>query len=89
MAARGLITLFRSVNPKLLQQKDRGRIGAKNLKDYGNFDSKLQYGSVIVNEFVPGAEILTEEAMENEEAIGSDLDTDEEGWMNVDSSGNY
>ena len=33
MAARGLITLFRSVNPKLLQQKDRGRVGANNLKE--------------------------------------------------------
>ncbi len=25
MAARGLITLFRSINPKLLHRKDRGR----------------------------------------------------------------
>lgn len=88
MAARSLITLFRSVNPKLLQQKDRGRVGANNLKEISN-DSNLKYGAFKINEFVPGAEILTEEAMEIE-SNNSKIDTDkkESEWIDVENSGN-
>lgn len=63
MAARGLITLFRSVNPKLLHRKDRGRpTQATKELEVAEF-CKQQPKS-----FVPGSECLTIEAVEEPSA---------------------
>ncbi|KAI6207246.1 Protein SDA1 [Aphelenchoides fujianensis] len=61
MAARGLVQLFRAVNPQVLRSKDRGRpteatrevmeaLAAGRVKGFGKHDAAV--------DFVPGAEIL-------------------------------
>ena len=73
MAARGLISLFRTVNPKLLARKDRGR--PTEAIDEGIIAGPLQFGAAKTVDFVPGAEILPENADEAEE---SENDQEEE-----------
>ena len=62
MAARALITLFRSVNPKLLARKDRGRPtdGENDDQEYVGFARPK------VADFISGAEILSMEAPEDD-----------------------
>uniref|UniRef100_A0A0M3IKB9 Protein SDA1 n=1 Tax=Ascaris lumbricoides TaxID=6252 RepID=A0A0M3IKB9_ASCLU len=65
MAARGLITLFRSVNPKLLHKKDRGR-PTEAMKEL----EAPEFGVVRTKSYVAGAECLPEvrgESGEDEE----------------------
>lgn len=73
MAARGLIQLFRSLNPHMLHKKDRGRpteaSGEAKIKDYGELEAK---------DYIPGAEVLEVEKKEGEE--------DEEGWESASIS---
>ncbi|KAK6013797.1 NUC130/3NT domain protein, partial [Ostertagia ostertagi] len=84
MAARALITLFRSVNPRLLARKDRGRpTDGDDEKEF------LGFAKPAVADSVPGAEVLEEEREEtgvmevdddddSDESIEiSDVDTDE------------
>ncbi|VDO23688.1 unnamed protein product [Haemonchus placei] len=84
MAARALITLFRSVNPRLLARKDRGRpTDGDEEKEF------LGFARPAVADFVPGAEVLEEDRKEtgemevdeaddeNESLEISDVDTDE------------
>ncbi|PIO72626.1 SDA1 protein [Teladorsagia circumcincta] len=84
MAARALITLFRSVNPRLLARKDRGRpTDGDDEKEF------LGFAKPVVAESVPGAEVLEEDREEtgvmevdddddSDESIEiSDVDTDE------------
>ncbi|KAK6108193.1 SDA1 family protein [Brugia pahangi] len=75
MAARGIITLFRAVNPKLLHRKDRGRPTQK-LKDL----KVAEFGVEYAKEFVEGAECLPVEA----DAIDRELD-DESDDTDFDS----
>ncbi|CAF97166.1 unnamed protein product [Tetraodon nigroviridis] len=67
MSARGLIQLFRSLNPQMLHKKDRGRpteaSAEAKIKDYGELEAK---------DYIPGAEVLEEEEEDKEE--------DEDGW---------
>ncbi|XP_053195871.1 protein SDA1 homolog [Scomber japonicus] len=67
MSARGLIQLFRNLNPQMLHKRDRGRpteaSAEAKIKDYGELEAK---------DYIPGAEVLEEEKEEGEE--------DEDGW---------
>lgn len=73
MSARGLIQLFRSLNPQMLHKKDRGRpteaSAEAKIKDYGELEAK---------DYIPGAEVLEVESKEGEE--------DEEGWESASIS---
>ncbi|MFH4976396.1 hypothetical protein AB6A40_003105 [Gnathostoma spinigerum] len=69
MAARGIITLFRSVNPKLLKKKDRGR-PTESMKEI----DPIEFGSNTAKSFVPGAECLFEFRKESEEITDDNAD---------------
>ncbi|XP_054908582.1 protein SDA1 homolog [Poeciliopsis prolifica] len=75
MSARGLIQLFRNLNPQLLHKKDRGRPTEASteakIKDYGELEAK---------DYIPGAEVLEVEE-ENKEEEG-----DEDGWESASIS---
>ncbi|TNN55541.1 Xenotropic and polytropic retrovirus receptor 1 [Liparis tanakae] len=75
MSARGLIQLFRSLNPKMLHKRDRGRpteaSGEAKIKDYGELEAK---------DYIPGAEVLEVEAGVKE---GKE---DEDGWESASLS---
>uniref|UniRef100_A0A3Q0STR4 Protein SDA1 n=1 Tax=Amphilophus citrinellus TaxID=61819 RepID=A0A3Q0STR4_AMPCI len=75
MSARGLIQLFRSLNPQMLHKKDRGRPTAASaeakIKDYGELEAK---------DYIPGAEVLEVEE-ENKEG-----EEDEDGWESASIS---
>ncbi|XP_070706421.1 protein SDA1 homolog [Pempheris klunzingeri] len=88
MSARGLIQLFRSLNPQMLHKRDRGRpteaSAEAKIKDYGELEAK---------DYIPGAEVLEveEENKEGEEEDGwesaSISDDDEDGeWVDVHHS---
>lgn len=90
MSARGLIQLFRSLNPQMLLKKDRGRpteLSAETkIQDYGELEAK---------DYIPGAEVLDEELNEEEDdnddgweiASMSEGDEDEDGeWVDVHHS---
>ncbi|XP_046900807.1 protein SDA1 homolog [Hypomesus transpacificus] len=74
MSARGLIQLFRNLNPQMLHKKDRGRPTESSvearIQDYGEMESK---------DYIPGAEVL--EVEEDQEAA-----EDEEGWESASLS---
>uniref|UniRef100_A0A3P9Q3N1 Protein SDA1 n=1 Tax=Poecilia reticulata TaxID=8081 RepID=A0A3P9Q3N1_POERE len=73
MSARGLIQLFRNLNPQLLHKKDRGRPTEASteakIKDYGEIEAK---------DYIPGAEVLDVEEENKEE--------DEDGWESASIS---
>lgn len=74
MSARGLIQLFRSLNPQMLHKKDRGKpteaSAEAKIKDYGEVEAKG---------YIPGAEVLElEKKKENDE--------DEDGWESASIS---
>ncbi|CAL1567642.1 unnamed protein product [Knipowitschia caucasica] len=75
MSARGLIQLFRNLNPKMLLKKDRGRpteaSAEAKIKDYGELEAK---------DYIPGAEVL--ELEEKKEDGGEDSD----GWESASIS---
>uniref|UniRef100_A0A8C6NJQ3 Protein SDA1 n=1 Tax=Nothobranchius furzeri TaxID=105023 RepID=A0A8C6NJQ3_NOTFU len=89
MSARGLIQLFRSLNPQMLHKKDRGKpteaSAEAKIKDYGELEAR---------DYIPGAEVLEvdEEKKEGEEDEGgwesaSISDDDEDGeWVDVHHS---
>ncbi|XP_062290403.1 protein SDA1 homolog isoform X2 [Scomber scombrus] len=87
MSARGLIQLFRNLNPQMLHKRDRGRpteaSAEAKIKDYGELEAK---------DYIPGAEVLEEEKKEGEEDDGgwesaSIGDEDEDGeWVDVHHS---
>ncbi|KAJ8402331.1 hypothetical protein AAFF_G00368200 [Aldrovandia affinis] len=75
MSSRGLIQLFRSLNPHLLHKRDRGKpteaSAEARIHDYGEVEAK---------DFIPGAEVLEAEgAKDGEEA-------NEEGWESASMS---
>ncbi|XP_013861932.1 protein SDA1 homolog [Austrofundulus limnaeus] len=75
MSARGLIQLFRKLNPQMLQKKDRGKpteaSADAKIKDYGELEAK---------DYIPGAEVLAVEEENKEE------EEDEEGWESASIS---
>ncbi|XP_068190469.1 protein SDA1 homolog isoform X1 [Antennarius striatus] len=88
MSARGLIQLFRNLNPQMLHKKDRGRPTEAStearIKDYGELEAK---------DYIPGAEVLEVEKEEGEEdeadgwESASMSDEDEDGeWVDVHHS---
>ncbi|KAJ0013022.1 hypothetical protein NQD34_017356 [Periophthalmus magnuspinnatus] len=92
MSARGLIQLFRNLNPQMLHKKDRGKpteaSAEAKIKDYGALEAK---------DYIPGAEVLElEEKKEGKEGEGdlsdgwesaSISDDDEDGeWVDVHHS---
>ena len=88
MASKSLIQLFRLKNPHLLKKKDR----AKPTEANSQITSK-QYGEVIANDFVDGAEALNKSIDSNEEDNSDDYETEDEdmsdgseGWIDVSHS---
>ncbi|KAI1904850.1 hypothetical protein AGOR_G00009920 [Albula goreensis] len=75
MSARGLIQLFRNLNPQMLHKKDRGK------PTEASTEARIQgYGELEAKDFIPGAEVLeVEEDKEGGEA-------DEEGWESASMS---
>lgn len=75
MSARGLIQLFRNLNPQLLHKKDRGRPTEASteakIKDYGELEAK---------DYIPGAEVLEVEGENKDE------EEDEDGWESASIS---
>ncbi|KAF7696657.1 protein SDA1 homolog [Silurus meridionalis] len=75
MSARGLIQLFRDLNPHMLHRKDRGKptetTAEARIHDYGELEAK---------DYIPGAEVLD---VETEEPKG---DGDEDGWESASMS---
>lgn len=75
MSARGLIQLFRNLNPQMLHKKDRGKpteaSAEAKIKDYGELEAK---------DYIPGAEVLElEDKKENNEE-------EEDGWESASIS---
>ncbi|XP_068609391.1 protein SDA1 homolog [Brachionichthys hirsutus] len=73
MSARGLIQLFRNLNPQMLHKKDRGRPTEAStearVKGYGELEAK---------DYIPGAEVLDVEHKGGED--------DEDGWESASIS---
>ncbi|VDM45599.1 unnamed protein product [Toxocara canis] len=82
MAARGLITLFRAVNPKLLHKKDRGRPteATKELEP-------PEFGVSRTKSYVAGAECLPEFREESGQIEEDDVDMSSDGsWEDISDS---
>uniref|UniRef100_A0A673Y896 Protein SDA1 n=1 Tax=Salmo trutta TaxID=8032 RepID=A0A673Y896_SALTR len=89
MSARGLIQLFRSLDPKMLHKRDRGRptelSTEAKIQDYGEMEAKT---------YIPGAEVLEVEEKEEgedgddgwESASSISGDDDDGEWINVHHS---
>jgi len=93
MAARSLISLYRSSQPELLHKKDRGRPTEAMVED--NNASK-KYGEADAKDFIPGAEVVEADvAMKNPEKENnvrsskkrkredSDSEESDDGWDDV------
>uniref|UniRef100_A0A0N5BNW1 Protein SDA1 n=1 Tax=Strongyloides papillosus TaxID=174720 RepID=A0A0N5BNW1_STREA len=79
MASKGIVTLFREINPSILHRKDRGKPTEKSASIDEN---ELAFGALKAKSFIPGAEILygVEEGLEME-----DIDSDaSEDWVDLD-----
>lgn len=74
MSARGLIQLFRDLNPQMLHRKDRGK------PTESSKEAKIQnYGELEAKDYIPGAEVLeVEEKVDEEE--------DDDGWESASMS---
>ncbi|XP_056146645.1 protein SDA1 homolog [Lampris incognitus] len=75
MSARGLIQLFRTLNPQMLHKKDRGKPTESSAEA-----RILDYGELEAKDYIPGAEVL-----EVEEGKGEEEDN-EEGWESASIS---
>ncbi|KAG5272775.1 hypothetical protein AALO_G00169160 [Alosa alosa] len=86
MSARGLIQLFRSLNPHMLHRKDRGKPTESSI------EAQIQsYGELGAKDYIPGAEILEvdkEEGDEDEDGweSASDEEDDDGEWVDVHHS---
>lgn len=82
MAARGLITLFRTVNPRLLHKKDRGRPTGATVEV-----EVVEYGVLKPKSFVVGAECLPEVREESGSLETDENDVDsEDAWEDIPDS---
>uniref|UniRef100_A0A0N4ZTA4 Protein SDA1 homolog n=1 Tax=Parastrongyloides trichosuri TaxID=131310 RepID=A0A0N4ZTA4_PARTI len=79
MASKGIVTLFREINPSMLHRKDRGRPTEKSA---AIDETELTFGALKAKSFIPGAEILygVEEGLEMED-VDSDVSED---WIDLD-----
>ncbi|MCJ8741230.1 hypothetical protein PDJAM_G00068260 [Pangasius djambal] len=76
MSARGLIQLFRDLNPQMLHRKDRGK------PTESSTEARIhEYGELEAKDYIPGAEVLD---VETEEPKGED--DDEDGWESMSMS---
>lgn len=74
MSARGLIQLFRNLNPQMLNKRDRGR------PTEASAEAKINdYGKLEVNDYIAGAEVLELEEKKED-------DKDEDGWESASIS---
>ncbi|XP_044538351.1 protein SDA1 homolog isoform X2 [Gracilinanus agilis] len=74
MSARTLIHLFRTLNPKMLQKKFRGK------PTEASVEARIQeYGELDAKDYIPGAEVLD---VEKEE----DGEPDDDGWESASLS---
>uniref|UniRef100_A0AAY4EHM8 Protein SDA1 n=1 Tax=Denticeps clupeoides TaxID=299321 RepID=A0AAY4EHM8_9TELE len=86
MSARGLIQLFRDLNPQMLHRKDRGK------PTESSKEAKIQdYGELQARDYIPGAEVLEVEKEEEDEegwesASMSEDDDDDAEWVDVHHS---
>ncbi|NP_001082492.1 protein SDA1 homolog isoform X1 [Xenopus laevis] len=89
MSARGLIQLFRSLNPDMLQKKFRGK------PTEASKEARIHaYGELDAKDYIPGAEVLEVEQEKKEEPEEDDgwesaslSDDDEDGeWIDVHHS---
>ncbi|XP_061589670.1 protein SDA1 homolog [Cololabis saira] len=89
MSARGLIQLFRNLNPRMLHKRDRGR------PTEASTEARIKgYGELEARDYIPGAEVLEveEEKKDEEDDEGgwesaSISDDDEDGeWVDVHHS---
>uniref|UniRef100_A0A671VA32 Protein SDA1 n=1 Tax=Sparus aurata TaxID=8175 RepID=A0A671VA32_SPAAU len=80
MSARGLIQLFRSLNPQMLHKRDRGRpteaSAEAKIKDYGELEAK---------DYIPGAEVLEVDG-EKKEGEEDEGDFKLHGWESASIS---
>ncbi|KAG7499171.1 SDA1-like [Solea senegalensis] len=75
MSARGLIQLFRNLDPQMLHKRDRGR------PTEASTEAKIkEYGELEAKDHIPGAEVLEEEEEKKEG------EEDEEGWESASIS---
>uniref|UniRef100_UPI00358FDE11 protein SDA1 homolog n=1 Tax=Myxine glutinosa TaxID=7769 RepID=UPI00358FDE11 len=77
VAARSIIQLFRTINPKLLQRKDRGKPSLLSSEQ-----SVLKYGEMTALSHIPGAEVLVEE-LKDAERISKEQEQDGPGEGNT------
>uniref|UniRef100_A0A8C0RK84 Protein SDA1 n=2 Tax=Canis lupus familiaris TaxID=9615 RepID=A0A8C0RK84_CANLF len=74
MSARTLIQLFRTLNPKMLQKKFRGK------PTEASIEARVQeYGELDAKDYIPGAEVLEVGKEENAENV-------EDGWESTSLS---
>uniref|UniRef100_A0AC35UCK7 Protein SDA1 n=1 Tax=Rhabditophanes sp. KR3021 TaxID=114890 RepID=A0AC35UCK7_9BILA len=81
MASKGIVTLFRDINPAMLHRKDRGRPMESTAESMKEAESKT-FGGSNAKDFIPGAEILfgVEEGLDVD-----DIDSDgSEDWGEFD-----
>lgn len=88
MSARGLIQLFRDLDPHMLHRKDRGK------PTEASTEAKIQqYGELEAKDYIPGAEVLEveeqpkgEEDEDGWESASMSEDDDDGEWVNVHHS---
>lgn len=88
MAARGIIMLFRTINPKLLPSKFRGRPSKTPMEHEENLLNKLSEDRILTDEDFRKAKakrIGGGDDLESEEEECSDDDSDD-GWETVEES---
>jgi protein SDA1 len=64
MAARSLISLYRTTQPELLHKKDRGRPTEAAVENSDG--NQRKYGEIEAKDFIPGAEVVENPAIEAE-----------------------
>ncbi|XP_063775973.1 protein SDA1 homolog [Pseudophryne corroboree] len=84
MSARGLIQLFRTLDPHMLQRKFRGK------PTEATTEAKIHaYGELVAKDYIPGAEVLEVETKPAEEDDGwesASLSDDDGEWIDVHHS---
>ncbi|KAK0179411.1 hypothetical protein PV327_005167 [Microctonus hyperodae] len=81
MAARSLISLFRTTMPELLHKKDRGRPTEATVAI-----EPLKYGEIAAKDFIPGAEVLLNAGHSDEVEINSEDSDGDDEWVDINHS---
>ncbi|XP_077294253.1 SDA1 domain containing protein Mys45A [Arctopsyche grandis] len=83
MASKSLIVLYRNSQPELLHKRDRGR-PTEATAELRN----KKYGEVDTKDYIPGSEVLLQDAPQKEKVEeNSDDSSDEGSWIDVNESG--